>query len=143
MERPGFQTSSYYEAARQQAWQQPEIQPKPEPAHQEPEAPSSYAQAFYPSAPPSYAPAPAASVKPIPVVVEHIPPPAPEPEAAHDSAAPNSSVFDDEFFTQPKPEVTENQWPEARIPSFAGYAPESETGDSDELDIPAFLRRSR
>jgi hypothetical protein len=107
------------------------------------EAPSSYAQAFYPSAPPSYAPAPAASVKPIPVVVEHIPPPAPEPEAAHDSAAPNSSVFDDEFFTQPKPEVTENQWPEARIPSFAGYAPESETGDSDELDIPAFLRRSR
>jgi cell division protein FtsZ len=31
-------------------------------------------------------------------------------------------------------------WPEARVPSFAGYAGESST-ESDELDIPAFLRR--
>jgi cell division protein FtsZ len=34
------------------------------------------------------------------------------------------------------------QWPEARIPSFAGYAGESpRDADSDELDIPAFLRK--
>jgi cell division protein FtsZ len=31
-------------------------------------------------------------------------------------------------------------WPEARVPSFAGYAGES-SAESDELDIPAFLRR--
>ena len=38
----------------------------------------------------------------------------------------------------------ETQWPEARIPSFAGYAGgSSSSSDEDELDIPAFLRRSR
>ncbi|HEX5284550.1 MAG TPA: cell division protein FtsZ [Bryocella sp.] len=42
---------------------------------------------------------------------------------------------------QPK---TETHWPEARIPSFAGYAGgSSSSSDEDELDIPAFLRRSR
>ncbi len=39
---------------------------------------------------------------------------------------------------------TETHWPEARIPSFAGYAGgSSSSSDEDELDIPAFLRRSR
>jgi cell division protein FtsZ len=38
----------------------------------------------------------------------------------------------------------ETQWPEARVPSFAGYAGgSSSSSDEDELDIPAFLRRSR
>jgi cell division protein FtsZ len=38
----------------------------------------------------------------------------------------------------------ETHWPEARIPSFAGYAGgSSSSSDEDELDIPAFLRRSR
>ena len=35
-------------------------------------------------------------------------------------------------------------WPEARVPSFAGYAGGgSSSSEEDELDIPAFLRRSR
>jgi cell division protein FtsZ len=39
---------------------------------------------------------------------------------------------------------TETHWPEARVPSFAGYAGgSSSSSDEDELDIPAFLRRSR
>lgn len=35
----------------------------------------------------------------------------------------------------------EAEWPEAKIPTFAGYAGET-SAESDELDIPAFLRRS-
>jgi cell division protein FtsZ len=35
----------------------------------------------------------------------------------------------------------ETHWPEARIPSFAGYAGDA-APQSDELDIPAFLRRT-
>jgi cell division protein FtsZ len=43
-----------------------------------------------------------------------------------------------------KVEKTETHWPEARVPSFAGYAGgSSSSSDEDELDIPAFLRRSR
>jgi cell division protein FtsZ len=63
-----------------------------------------------------------------------------------------ASVFDDDFFRKPNEELraaprhTEDRpavWPEARIPSFAGYATESEVSEpSDELDIPAFLRRN-
>ena len=59
-----------------------------------------------------------------------------------------ASVFDDDFFRKPHapvltPESIEADkahapWPEARVPSFAGYAGESEA--TDELDIPAFLR---
>jgi hypothetical protein len=42
--------------------------------------------------------------------------------------------------TEQEPEST--QWPEARVPSFAGYAGGSSSdSDSDELDIPAFLRK--
>ncbi|MGI4830080.1 MAG: cell division protein FtsZ [Janthinobacterium lividum] len=80
-----------------------------------------------------------------------------------------ASVFDDEFFQKgndelradtqrswadqsppspiggiaPEPVAT-TQWPEVRIPSFAGYAGEGSGGNSDssELDIPAFLRRN-
>jgi cell division protein FtsZ len=41
---------------------------------------------------------------------------------------------------EPEPETA--QWPEARIPSFAGYAGDSASdSDTDELDIPAFLRK--
>jgi cell division protein FtsZ len=79
-----------------------------------------------------------------------------------------ASVFDDDFFRKPNEELGANaqsvwpgekesdsrssasvqeiagvagQWPEARIPTFAGYAGES-AAQSDELDIPAFLRRT-
>ena len=62
-----------------------------------------------------------------------------------------ASVFDDDFFRQPRAhEVAANgieeerghaAWPEARVPSFAGYAGEAEA--TDELEIPAFLRHRR
>ncbi|MGA7158015.1 MAG: cell division protein FtsZ [Acidobacteriaceae bacterium] len=61
-----------------------------------------------------------------------------------------ASVFDDDFFRKPK-EDAENkaaddsasaQWPNARVPSFAGYAGDA-PADNDELDIPAFLRRKQ
>jgi cell division protein FtsZ len=40
------------------------------------------------------------------------------------------------------PEKT--HWPAAKVPSFAGYAGGgSSSSEEDELDIPAFLRRSR
>jgi hypothetical protein len=60
-------------------------------------------------------------------------------------------VFDDEFFRKPKDEAAEakaaedagsKSWPDARIPSFAGYASEP-AAENDELDIPAFLRRKQ
>ena len=70
-----------------------------------------------------------------------------------------ASVFDDEFFQKgneelragqaahwPSPEPTsESITPEpVRVPTFAGYAGEagSTPANTDELDIPAFLRRS-
>jgi cell division protein FtsZ len=82
-----------------------------------------------------------------------------------------ASVFDDDFFRKPNeelrsnapeprgwgkedsraleavgaaPQKTETHWPEAKVPSFAGYAGgSSSSSEEDELDIPAFLRRSR
>jgi cell division protein FtsZ len=82
-----------------------------------------------------------------------------------------ASVFDDEFFRGANGSHEENRgrngrwggeqrnapaapgvqqeaqqthWPEAKVPSFAGYAGGSDSSsESDELDIPAFLRRSR
>ncbi|HVG26514.1 MAG TPA: cell division protein FtsZ [Acidobacteriaceae bacterium] len=72
-----------------------------------------------------------------------------------------ASVFDDDFFRKPTGDVRrgpegdrsrelesvaaqKTSWPEARVPSFAGYAADnSSSSDEDELDIPAFLRRSR
>ena len=64
-----------------------------------------------------------------------------------------ASVFDDDFFRKPNEELRSAAtgvepaeanpaaWPEARVPSFAGYAPEAPK-EIDELDIPAFLRRN-
>jgi len=60
-----------------------------------------------------------------------------------------ASVFDDDFFRKPNEELRsappgmENvpAWPEARVPTFAGYAAEA-PAETDELDIPAFLRRN-
>jgi cell division protein FtsZ len=58
-----------------------------------------------------------------------------------------ASVFDDDFFKKPNDELraaaTESgsQWPVAKVPSFAGYAPE-EPNKSEDLDIPAFMRRN-
>ena len=61
-----------------------------------------------------------------------------------------ASVFDDDFFRKPNEELRSSStsngeegaaWPEARIPTFAGYAAEA-APETDELDIPAFLRRN-
>ena len=79
-----------------------------------------------------------------------------------------ASVFDDDFFKKgneelrasqrawptespaspvgaiaPEPKVA-SQWPETRVPSFAGYAGEGNGHglEGNELDIPAFLRRN-
>jgi cell division protein FtsZ len=128
-EPSSYPTSSYYETARQQARQNhtlfEEVEPSPPAVHFE--EPAAYA----------------------PIA------PAPEHEPAAHTAEPSpqlvpvpASVFDDDFFRKPHamdltPESIEADkahapWPEARVPSFAGYAGESEA--TDELDIPAFLR---
>ncbi|AEU38154.1 cell division protein FtsZ [Granulicella mallensis] len=78
-----------------------------------------------------------------------------------------ASVFDDDFFRKPndelrasqqgmwpdpaqgrvapsydvKEEAKPSQWPEAKVSAFAGHVAESVPA-TDELDIPAFLRRS-
>jgi len=58
-----------------------------------------------------------------------------------------ASVFDDDFFKKPNDELraaaTESgtKWPEAKVPSFAGYNTE-EPNKGDDLDIPAFMRRN-
>jgi cell division protein FtsZ len=144
------ETSSYYEAARQQARQAVPV----ERVQRDEWKPETDVWA--------------------PEVVNHLPEPEPEPE----SMPMRHSVFDDDFFREPKepppaavahvPEPTPialpvlepvhvaepehvpiaaseaepTLWPEARIPSFAGYAGDSEySEETDELDIPAFLRK--
>ena len=91
--------------------------------------------------------------------------PAASAEARQELVPVPASVFDDDFFTKgneelradrpwtqdspksaekaPEPEVT-SHWPDARVPSFAGYAGDAPPppAESDELDIPAFLRRN-
>ena len=65
-----------------------------------------------------------------------------------------ASVFDDDFFRKPNEELRavapsydthddakSSQWPESKVSAFAGHATESIPA-TDELDIPAFLRRS-
>jgi len=58
-----------------------------------------------------------------------------------------ASVFDDDFFRKPNEELRaanaakDAAWPEARVPTFAGYATDA-PAETDELDIPAFLRRN-
>jgi cell division protein FtsZ len=151
VEEPGFPVSSYYEQARQQAWEEPaagtELAAAAEEEHPEPAAVVFEPAGFEPVAVHEAVP----QAGDAPVVVEHIPEfepepvaePAPEPELRPVAA----SVFDDEFFRRPKPEPVappapeENHWPAAKVPSFAGYAADAPS-ESDELDIPAFLRRN-
>jgi cell division protein FtsZ len=92
--------------------------------------------------------------------------PADTPEPKPELIPVPASVFDDDFFRQndgrsngnnqrgwqhEEPRDAElagsqakeqTHWPEAKVPSFAGYAG-SNSSESDELDIPAFLRRGR
>ncbi len=154
-----YPVSTYYEQARQQAWHEPaprvEYAPIPE-EYFEPAAPANRVELDEPKA---------ASQEPVslpvPVVVEHIPEvvtestverlqPAQEgaPEANPELVPVSASVFDDDFFRKPKEELAakpaedpaSRQWPDAKVPSFAGYVGDSQA-ENDELDIPAFLRR--
>jgi cell division protein FtsZ len=131
-EPSSYPTSSYYETARQQARQNHTLFEDAEPVP----------PAVLFEEPAAYAPI------------------APEPQQAHKhesvahAAEPSpqlvpvpASVFDDDFFRKPHAPISADSiqadkspaaWPEARVPSFAGYAGETEA--TDELDIPAFLR---
>jgi cell division protein FtsZ len=167
-ERPEYTGSSYYETARLQARQEmtpriefaPTVEPEVEP--QEDGLGSGFEEAEHeavrePAIEPmivEYALVEDAAEEPIaaertaqtPVVRESVPELVPV----------RASVFDDDFFRRPKEEATgkaaepeAKRWPEARVPSFVGYAGNSEPvsmpvasgAAEDELDIPAFLRR--
>ena len=122
-------TSSYYEAARQQARREHDLfedaEPEAAPAVQV-DGPAAYAP-IAPESEPHAVAETAAELVPVP-----------------------ASVFDDEFFRESRTEKAPAEggeedrlrtpWSEARVPSFAGYAGES-NDPTDELDIPAFLRR--
>ena len=195
VQQPAYPVSSYYETARQQAWQEPA--PRIEFAQitaalveRLAEHPVEQGQASQEAA--VAEPRVVTHQEPIhepmrgPMIVEHIPElrressidlSGPEYEAygeveidPHDAASQGAasrgvaaakesspellpvraSVFDDDFFRKTKVEDSartaedagSKQWPDARVPSFAGYAAEG-TADNDELDIPAFLRRKQ
>jgi len=153
VQRPTYPVSSYYETARRQAWHElPRIEQTPHLAEDFERSAPSHTEAV--EEPKAVASSETATV-PVPVVVEHIQQAAEHEPAAEESAAEpgqgNSSVFDDEFFRKPKEVVaeaktaedpTQKAWPDARVPSFAGYAGEP-AAENDELDIPAFLRRKQ
>jgi len=71
--------------------------------------------------------------------------PAPEPrswEASRETRDSRAESSRDQENVGAEPQKT--HWPEAKVPSFAGYAGGgSSSSEEDELDIPAFLRRSR
>jgi cell division protein FtsZ len=173
VERSAYPVSSYYETARQQAWQEPA--PRIEFASN---APVRVEQPVEQARPPQEAvpeePKVVMHVEPVhvPVIVEHIPEVTREssiqlPNALHElhgesqreaaikESSPEllpvrASVFDDDFFRRPKvedasrgmDEAVSKPWPDARVPSFSGYAAEG-SAENDELDIPAFLRRKQ
>jgi cell division protein FtsZ len=144
------ETSSYYEAARQQARQavpvervqreewtpEPEVRtpevvdhlPAPEPM---PVRASVFDDDFFRE--PKEPMRAAVAAAPTPVIA-HVPEPISVPEPVHVA----EPVHDMAAAT----EAEQTLWPEARIPSFAGYAGDAEYSEgTDELDIPAFLRK--
>jgi cell division protein FtsZ len=148
--RESAPVSSYYEAARRQAWDDPapriveEHYEEPhvaEPVAEEPAAAVHVAEEtpFHPEV-----------VEQIPEAVEE-PVLEPEPEPEPELVPVPASVFDDDFFRKPVPVpepavqtvAEEAHWPAAKVPSFSGYAGDPPAAETDELDIPAFLRRSR
>jgi cell division protein FtsZ len=153
VQRPTYPVSSYYETARRQAWHElPRVEQTPHLAEDFAAPGASHIEAVEE---PKVVMSSETATAPVPVVVEHIPQAAEHAPAAGESAAEQvpgkASVFDDEFFRKPKEDVAEGKvvedpasksWPDARIPSFAGYASEP-AAENDELDIPAFLRRKQ
>jgi cell division protein FtsZ len=152
-QRPTYPVSSYYETARRQAWHElPRVEPTPYPEEDLQRSVPSHTEAVEE---PKDVVIPETPTAPVPVVVEHIQQAAEqvpaEVESAAEQAPGSASVFDDEFFRKPKEEAAEakiaedvatKSWPDARVPSFAGYAGEP-AAENDELDIPAFLRRKQ
>lgn len=175
--RAAYPVSSYYETARQQAWQEPtprvEFAPHVDEHFDEPMPQVEEVVEHRAAGPAEVVSAP------VPVVVEHIADAAQGRtmevategyaaiemhgaghDAGHDAPAAKgsspelipvrASVFDDDFFRRPKDDLAakgaedaaSKAWPDARVPSFAGYAGES-SAENDELDIPAFLRRKQ
>jgi len=146
-ERP---VSSYYEAARMQAWQE---QPPRILEDTEDTSSDNIRTGELHGAEHVEAVQPAAEFQP--EVVEHIPEAVEAQEPAAELVPVPASVFDDDFFRKPvsvpapvpEPVVheaaEEPHWPVARVPSFAGYAGDPPAAETDELDIPAFLRKSR
>jgi cell division protein FtsZ len=66
--------------------------------------------------------------------------PGPEPRSWETSRETRESRETETVASQPE----KTHWPEAKVPSFAGYAGGgSSSSEEDELDIPAFLRKSR
>jgi cell division protein FtsZ len=149
-QRPAYPVSSYYETARQQAWQAPPPRIEYAPHPEEDFAPS---ESSHPQAVGTVE----AAAAPVPVVVEHIAPvtdsvqqPPRENESVPELVPVKASVFDDDFFRKPTEDegkraedAGSKAWPDARVPSFAGYAGGESTSENDELDIPAFLRRKQ
>jgi cell division protein FtsZ len=153
VQRPTYPVSSYYETARRQAWHElPRVEPTVHPAEDFQRSVPSHIEA---AEEPKAVVISETATAPVPVVVEHIPQAAEhapeEVESAAEQTPGNSSVFDDDFFRKPKEDGAEvkaaedaapKAWPDARVPSFAGYASEP-AAENDELDIPAFLRRKQ
>jgi cell division protein FtsZ len=154
--RVAYPVSSYYENARQQARheQAPRIEFAPSVEEQAEEPKFAFEpEENQPDAEQNFEPRQERTNAP--VIVEHA-----LVEETHAAATPTvresmpelipvrASVFDDDFFRKPREAGADDDskaWPDARVPSFAGYAadsptPAAEPGD-DELDIPAFLRR--
>ena len=170
VQRPAYPVSSYYETARQQAWHEPapriefapspttegqETQKRDEPAHQQPKTEVSpevmrgpvvveHIAAIQPESAIEFSRAGSEGYAPIDVQSGVVVKESPELVPVR------ASVFDDDFFRRPKEEdliktgeqAEQKQWPNARVPSFAGYAADP-TAENDELDIPAFLRRKQ
>jgi len=152
-QRPTYPVSSYYETARRQAWHElPRVEYPPHPVES---VESSVAASADVVEEPKAVVISETATAPVAMVVEHIPQVTEQSPAdagsAAETAPAKTSVFDDEFFRKPKEDVAEakaaentanNAWPDARVPSFAGYAGEP-AAENDELDIPAFLRRKQ
>jgi cell division protein FtsZ len=170
VQRPAYPVSSYYETARQQAWHEPapriefapspttegqETQKRDEPAHEQPKAEVSpevmrgpvvveHIAAIQPESAIEFSRTGSEGYAPIDVQSGVVVKESPELVPVR------ASVFDDDFFRRPKEEdliktgeqAEQKQWPNARVPSFAGYAADP-TAENDELDIPAFLRRKQ
>jgi cell division protein FtsZ len=171
VEPPEYPVSTYYETARQQARQESAPRIEFAPPIAQPVEEETALDFEEPVQEPEAEREMESEVLRAPEIVEHVlaeDEPAEEAVQAYAEEMPvarasmpelvpvRASVFDDDFFRRPKEELAAKageaelkRWPEARVPSFLGYAGNSEpvtmpapiAAAEDELDIPAFLRR--